>query len=173
MLKVIRLDKREYGGGKYNNLKKINESLAEAKQQFVFECIPSKKKLRKQIMKKCNERKTCIVPVSNKDIKRMERAKKCEVPINIVDILEIIITEIINNKDDFEYRAPKNDNSIVSCHALNNTISAIRDFKDWLDAHDGGERPECDKYREEVKYVLKRLDEFNDKYPEIFNALFE
>ena len=170
MLKVIKLDKKEYGREHFNNLFKINNELAVAKDLVAFDYIPKRKSLRKHIMNIHNKKCNCKFPVSHKDIKRMERPYKCEIPVNIVDILEIIITEIVQHKDKFNYRAQ--DTNIVSEHVLNNTIRTLKLFKAWLDAHENGVRPECDKYREETAYVCQRLEEFNKKYPQVFNDLF-
>ena len=170
MVKVIRLDKRNYGGPKYNNLFKINNELAIATGMSVFNYIPKRRQLRKHIIAIHNTG-NCRFPVSHKDIKRMERPNKCEVPVNIIDILEILICEIVCVKNRFNYRAQ--DENIISYHVLENTIEALRDFFAWLDAHPEGDRPECDKYREEVEYVLKRLEAFDIKYPGVFNSLFK
>lgn len=179
MLKVIRLDKKEYRVNRYNNMYYINEALAKAEKIFFMEYIPSRKKLRKHLINIANDAlekkygKGNFFPVSNKDIKRMERPRKFEIPVNIVDILDIIIKETISNKENFTYRASVGEDDIISQHALANTIYMLRAFKAWLDANDEGVRPECDKYREEVAYVAKRFEEFDELYPGLFNSLFE
>ena len=170
MLKVIRLDKKEYNGERYNNLFKIDNELALAEGLVAFDYIPRRKALRRRIIDLHNKTYDSEFPVSHKDIKRMERAYKCEIPINIVDVLEILITEIIQYKKDFNYRAQ--DDYIVSCHILKNTIDSLTIFKAWLNSHAYGIRPECDKYRDEVAYVSRRLEEFDQKYPQVFNELF-
>lgn len=170
MLKVIRLNKKEYHGERFNNLFKIDNELSVAEGLVAFEYIPRRKALRKHIMDLHNKNNNCEFPVSHKDIKRMERPYKCEIPVNIVDILEIIIAEIVQYKKEFNYRSQ--DNYIVSCHILKNTIDTITIFKAWLDSHDYGIRPECDKYRKETEYVYNRLIAFDKKYPQVFNDLF-
>ena len=97
----------------------------------------------------------------------MEKSRKCEVPINIVDILEVIVDEIKNHKQKFNYRA--NDQYIISMHMLYNTIDSLNNFMVWIMAHDEGTRSQCDKYRTEAHYVQKRLSEFDAKHPELFN----
>lgn len=170
MLKVIRLNKKEYNVESLNNLFKIDNELAVAEGLVAFDYIPRRKALRKRIMNLHNKNSKCEFPVSHKDIKRMERPCKCEIPVNIVDVLEIIINEIVQYKSEFNYRAQ--DDYIVSYHILKNTIDTLTIFKGWLDSHEEGVRPECDKYRQEVEYVYNRLKKFNEKYPHIFNELF-
>ena len=163
--KVIRLDKREYIGPKYNNLFTINNELARAKESLALDYIPLRRAYRQQIIVKCNQNKSIVAKVSHKDIKRMEKSRKCEVPINIVDILEVIVDEIKNHKQKFNYRA--NDQYIISMHMLYNTIDSLNNFMVWINAHDEGVRSQCDKYRTEAYYVQKRLSEFDAKNPEL------
>ena len=170
MNKVIRLDKQEYEGSKYNKLFEINNELARAKGLVTLDYIPLRWSLRHHIIQRCNEKKDIIAEVSHKDIKRMEKSQKCQVPINIIDILEVIIDEIIKCKKDFNYRA--NDEYIISIHMLYNTIDSLKNLIAWLETHDEGIRPECDKYRDAVLYVKGRLEEFDVAHPELFNELF-
>lgn len=171
MKKVIRLDKQEYSGPKYNNLFTINNELARAKELLALDYIPLRRAYRQQIIAKCNQNKSIIAEASHKDIKRMEKSRKCEVPINIVDILEVIVDEIKNHKQKFNYRA--SDQYIISMHMLYNTIDSLNNFMVWIMAHDEGTRSQCDKYRTEAHYVQKRLSEFDAKHPELFNELFD
>lgn len=170
MNKVIKLDKQEYLGPKYNNLLIINNELACAMGLIALDYIPLRWNLRQHIMNKCNSDKQIIFKVSHKDIKRMEKSQRCEVPINIIDILEVIVNEILAHKEQFHYRA--NDNYIISMHMLYNTIDSLKNLIVWLEANEVGVRPECDKYRESVSYVKKRLEEFDAAHPHIFNDLF-
>ena len=170
MNKVIRLDKQEYKGPKYNNLFKINNELACAMGLVVFEYIPLKRSLRRHIIDKCNQKNNIIAPVSHKDIKRLETSQKCEVPINIIDILEVIVDEILIHRKEYNYRS--NDQYIISMHMLNNTIDSLRNLIVWLSDNREGVRPECDKYRESVLYVERRLKEFDAAHPQLFNQLF-
>ena len=55
---------------------------------------------------------------------------------------------------------------------LYNTIDSLKNLIVWLEANEVGVRPECDKYRESVSYVKKRLEEFDAAHPHIFNDLF-
>ena len=171
MKKVIRLDKQEYSGPKYNNLFAINNELARAKELLALDYIPLRRAYRQQIIAKCNQNKSIVADVSHKDIKRMEKSRKCEIPINIVDILEVIVDEVKNHKQKFNYRA--NDQYIISMHMLYNTIDILNNFMVWIMAHDEGIRPECYKYSIEACYVQKRLSEFDAKHPELFNELFD
>ncbi len=171
MLKVIRFDKNEYQGGEYNNAFKINNELALAEGLSIFDYIPKRKAYRKHIIKLCNSNPNIVAPVSHKDIKRLERADKCELPINAVDILETLVTEIEKMRDNFNYRA--HDNYIISCHILQYTLEALTNFCMWLDAHEVGVRPECDKFRNEVEYIKERLRKFDEKHSGTFNSIFE
>lgn len=178
MLKVIRLDKKEYEGKKHNNLHEINKELASVKRIFVISNVPSRRKFRKQFVEIANKElrkknKNEFFPVSIRDIKRLEYPKKCEIPVNIVDILEILISEINKYKNDITYRATDKENAIISYYILTNTIDSLNIFKSWLKSHEVGERPECDKFREEVKYVAKRLEDFNVSHSQLFNELFD
>ena len=161
MIKVVRLDKRQYAGAKYNNMFEINNELAKAKKMLTLDYIPQRYALRRKLIEECN--KANIIPeVSHKDIKRLEKPIKCQVPINVMDILEVIVKEIIKNKDNFHYRA--SDDYIVSLHMIYNTIESINDFYHWLEAHPNSERAECEKYREEVNYIKAKIKEFDSKY---------
>lgn len=170
MKKIIKLDKQEYRGPKYNNLFTINNELASAKELLSLDYIPLRRAYRQQIITKCNQRKNIVAKASHKDIKRMEKSCKCEVPINIVDILEVIVDEIKNHKQKFNYRA--NDHYIISMHMLYNTIDSLNNFIVWIMEYDEGIRYQCDKYRTEAHYVKKRLSEFDAEHPGLFNELF-
>lgn len=167
--KVIRFDKCRYKGKKYNHALEINKALALAEGICCFECIPKRRAYRKYIMSLCNRNSSLQYPVSHKDIKRLECAGKCELPINAVDILEVLIAEIAKMKNNFNYKAQ--DTYIISRHILNYTVESLEDFRLWLRGHKVGEMPECDKFRDEVAYIKKRLDEFDEKHPGIFNSL--
>lgn len=86
--------------------------------------------------------------------------------------MEILIKEIITYKQNISHRATDKENAIISYYILTNTIDLLNAFKSWLDSHEPGIRPECDKFRDEVDYVLKKLDNFNHLHPEFFNELF-
>ena len=125
MSKVIKISKRWYNSSlKYNNIYAINNSLALAEQMSVLGCIPKRKALREHIMAISLQREGIVAKISHKDIKRMERACKCEIPINIIDILEFIMEEIVAVQELFEYRAK--DDAIVSMHTIGNTIEYVR-----------------------------------------------
>lgn len=171
MLKVIRFDKSEYVGERYNNALNINNALAVARGMAVLKCIPKRRAYRKHIMRLCNERPNLPFRVSQKDIKRLECAARCELPVNVIDILEVLVSEIQGAKDKIKYRAQ--DNYIISFHILNQTLNTLEDFRRWLAGHNIGERPMDDKYRDGVDYVKRRLDEFNKQNQGEFNSLFE
>lgn len=170
MRKVIKIDRRIYNGKQYNNIFKINNELAIAKDKAVFNYIPKRKSLRRDIINLHNSKYKSEFPVTHRDIKRMERPDKCEIPVNIMSVLEVIITEICLVKTKFSYRAQ--DNSIISCHALEGTVELLNLFDAWLNAHEVGERPECDKYRTEVAYVIQQIKSFDARHPGVFNSLF-
>lgn len=173
MRKVIRLSKRDYSKYIKNNLSTIDDKLAIAEGMAVFNKIPRRRQLRQHFIDLSKQKSGCPFPISHKDIRRLERPAKCEIPVNIVDILELLVEDLKFYKDKFTYRADATDSSIVSIHILRNTIEQIRVFYQWLKGHMDNPSFENNKYRQEVNYVVKRLREFDSKYPGLFNSLFE
>lgn len=171
MRKVIKLGKRWYNSNlKYNNIYVINDALALAKGMSVLGHFPKRKALREHIIMKSRRRKGVAAEIRRKDIKRMERACKCEIPINIIDILEIIMEEIVIVRDDFEYRA--NDDAIISMHTLGNTIRYLRFVMDHMHDEEGNILPQFQKYQHEIAHVNRRIQEFDAKYPGVFDSIF-
>lgn len=171
MNKVIKMDKKMYAGEKYNKLKQINDALAKAENMSIL-CIPLRKQLRKHIIRIHKKRFPDSFRLSQKDIKRLERPDRCEVSVNTVDVLEILLDEISGNFSQFDYKVE--DDRIVSCHILYNTINALIDFKEWLDAHkDDDEHPENGKYRDSVNYLIERIRDFNANHPETFEEFLK
>lgn len=172
MNKVIKLDKRWYNSKlKYNNIHAINDALAIAKHMSVFGRFPKRKSLREHIMLQSTYRKGVIAEVSHKDIKRMERAYKCDIPINIIDILEIIMEEIVLVRTNFKYRA--NDDVIISMHTIGNTIEYLHFVMDHMRDEQGDLLPQFKKYEDEITHVNRRIKEFDDKYPDVFDSIFD
>lgn len=172
MIKVIRLGKSWYNANlKYNNIHAINDALALAKRMAVFGRFPKRKALREHIITKSLHRKGVVVEISHRDIKRMERASKCEIPINIIDILEIVMEEIVIVREFFEYRAK--DDAIISMHTIGNTIEYLRFVMDHMHDEQGEILPQFRKYEQEIAHVNRRIQEFDAKYPGMFNSIFD
>ena len=98
----------------------------------------------------------------------MENPRKCEIPINIFSVLDFIIEEVLNTSE-FSYETK--DERIVSLYTLESSVLMLNMLKNWLDAHKQGVRPWNDKYRNEVDYLYQELEEFNEKYPQMFKDL--
>lgn len=170
MVKVIRLDKREFNfGKKYNNLHDINDAVTEAMGMVGFRDQPKRRMYRAHVIAQAKA-KVPIFPVTQRDIKRVECPAKCEIPVNIVEILEVVVEDVQNYHNSIEYRA--NDSRIVSEYMLENIVQIIRLFYAWLRNHPLGERPHNDKYRDETAYIIRRLQEFDEDYPGVFDMLF-
>lgn len=173
MRKVIKLSKREYRNYMENNLSEIDDKLAIAEGMAVFNKIPKRKKLRRHFIDLSKRKADCPFPISHKDIRRLEKPSKCEVPVNIVDILELLVDDINIYRDSFTYRARPYDKSIVSVHILRCTIEQITMFRSWLKDHLDDQNYANNKYRDEINYVAGRLKKFDAEYPGVFNTLFE
>lgn len=171
MIKVIRLGKRWYNASlKYNNIYAINDALALAKRMAVFGRMPRRKALREYIIKRSLRHEGVVTEISHRDIKRMERAYKCEIPINIIDILEIIMEEIVIVREFFEYRAK--DDAIISMHTIGNTIEYLRFVMDHMHDEQGEILPQFKKYEQEIAHVNRRIQEFDAKYLGVFDSIF-
>lgn len=171
MVKVIKIDKETVRCKKHNNLYAINSDLARAKNMIAMMYFPKRKEFMEYIIKKHkNMYPDSPYKVSKKDIKRLENPRKYEIPVNIVEILEILVEEVITNKDKVTYRA--SDDEILSKHMIFCTIKSLNNFAAWLAAHPIGERPMNDKYRQEVSYVINALERFDLEYNFDFNSLF-
>lgn len=109
--------------------------------------------------------------VSHKDIKRLECAQKCELPITVVDILEVLVNEITNVKGKMNYIA--NDDYIISAHILNQTLDFLKSFFLGFTSTSISNRSENKKYITELNYVKNRFDEFNKLHPGTFNSLLQ
>ena len=173
MNKVIRLgnNKQEYNLKKYNNAYKIHSDLAIAKGLSVLNKYPMRRKLRIELVKKCNKNQKGIFKVSQKDFKRIEQAYKSELPVVLIDIMEVLYDELIKFKNKTKYRAP-NDNVKILKFAIDQTHQILDVYKAWLAAHGENEDSEKNKYRKEMEYLEKRIDEFNKKHPGGYNDIF-
>lgn len=170
MKKVIKIDKKSVKCKRHNNVFAINGDLARAKDMVAMSYFPKRKEFREYIVNiHANTYPNSPHKASRKDIKRLENPKKYEIPVNIVEILEILVNEVQTNKKKVNYRA--NDNLIISKHMLFCTLKSLNNFAEWLNANPIGLRPENDKYRVEVAYVVKALEEFDQKYNIDFNSL--
>lgn len=170
MIKVIRLNKREYNMGKtFNNLHDINDAAATAKGMVGFRNQIKRRMYRNFLINK-SKIKVPIFPVTHRDIKRIECPGKCEIPVNIVEILEVVVEDVRANHEIINYEA--NDDRIISEYMLENIVLLIKLFNEWLRIYPEGEQPCNDKYRRETAYIVRRLGEFNQKYPGTFDSLF-
>ncbi len=173
MLKVIKINKYGFNARRkdINNIVHINNALAVSLNLATINGMPKRKSFRNFIIDKI-QIKPNEHSVSNKDIMRLERPWKFQIPVNIVSILETIVKQIVINKNTFFYRAATNDDRTVSAYALFHTIGQIRALIAYIDTHDLHSRPDIAKYQEEIKYVSDRFAEFDKEYPMIFNNLF-
>lgn len=173
MRKIIKLRKSDFNTKKkdINNIVDINNALSLCLGIKTLLGVPKRKKFRKHII---GITKPETFPVSGKDIRRLECPGKFEIPVNIVDILEKVIEEIKLNRNNFRYRAPENNNQIISDYSLHITLQHLNHFYSIFNDSDYNleEHPETLKYKEEIEYVKKRMIEFNEKYDYIFNDLF-
>lgn len=157
-----------------NELPEINNALASAHSMVTIFNQIKRKKLRKYIIEQYNSKfPNSMRRLSQKQIIALEHPNTLVIPVNIVDILEIIVEDIKSNKSRFHYRADNNNEDIVSMYMVKYTLYALQYFKAWLKAHKDNPRSGCEKYRKESNYISNRLEEFNSRYPGVFNSLFE
>lgn len=182
MRKVIRLkrDRAKLEKCKYNNLFRIDNELAIAEGEAILNTYPERKKLRRTIIDICNGneqiKKKKIPEVSHKDIKRLEKASLCEIPINATVILDTIIAEIIKHKESFRYRAPESNTDIVYIYMIGLTYKLLELIYTKIEGKaykDNEDKERCEKYSKEINKTMKDLMELGLKYNYIFNELFK
>lgn len=170
MYKVIRFDKKNcVVREKYNNFYYMFEKLALAKKMKVLNRIPKKRELRTYLINKY-EKNNHEFKLSNKDFKRLERPRKYELPVNVVDILELFLDEVIKNKENFDYKC--NDSEIVSIHMIKNSIDLLNVLIAFLDDPDNSSA-EAQKYAKSVEYVKSKLQNFDQKHNYTINSILK
>lgn len=179
MLKVIRVSRTgiKIKRTDKNNIYYVDNDLAiELGFQTRFN-MTRKKMFRNYIIEKSekdNTNKSPKYPISRRDIKRIENPGKMEIPVNIVDILETIILTITDKEGvKLSYRAPEDNDQIVSEFLLEKTLLLLEQFYCLLNDEDEESHPEREKYRESIIYVKNRLEEFDSKYGFSFNEFFK
>lgn len=170
MYKIIRFDKKNcVVREKYNNFYYMFEKLALAKGMKVLNYIPKKKELRTYLINEY-EKNNYEFKLSNKDFKRLERPRKYELPVNVVDVLELFLTEIIRNKTNFNYEC--NDSEIVSIHMIKNSIDLLNVLIAFLDDPDNS-NAKAQKYAKSVEYVKNKLQVFDQKHNYTINSILK
>ncbi len=152
-----------------NNIVHINNNLAITLGYSTFLGVPKRRAFRKYIIEITKSESFCV---SGKDIKRLEQPGKREIPVNIVDILEAIISNVIDKRNEYNYRAPSDNNQIISVYALEKTLNHLSCFYTYINDKNHSILPENEKYRDAIQYVTERLNRFNARYPYIFNHIF-
>lgn len=177
MNKIIRMnfDRNLFKKNKYNNLFRIDNELAVAKNLVMFSVCPQRKKLRNQIIQRCNKMKDIPFKVTHRDIKRLERASKCEISVNSAFILRAIIEEIHDVRANYRYRAP--DNDILSVYQYMINLSWVCFSGLYLKIsnelfNSEVDQENCMKFNEEINYLMKGLIGLSESYNYCFNELF-
>ena len=170
MYKIIRFDKKNcIVREKYNNFYYMFEKLALAKGMKVLNYIPKKRELRTYLIDEY-EKNNYEFKLSNKDFKRLERPRKYELPVNVVDVLELFLTEIIRNKTNFDYEC--NDSEIVSIHMIKNSIDLLNVLIAFLDDPDNS-NDKAQKYAKSVEYVKNKLQVFDQNHNYTINSILK
>lgn len=175
MRKVIRLAKREFRSNLRNHAVEIDNKLTIAMDMVVFKKFPLRKKFGEYICQQSKWKSGCVYEITRRDIKRLESPNKCEISVNIVDFLEIVITEIVYHKDSFKstYKVSDDGDSIVSMYMLRSTIEQVRLFRLWLADNENTADFANNQYRDEAQYIADRLAKFDKEHPGTFNLLLE
>lgn len=171
MRKAIRLAKREFRSTLRNHAVEIDNKLAIAMGMVVFKKFPLRKKFGEYIRQQSKWKSGCVYEITRRDIKRLESPNKCEISVNIVDFLEIVITEIVYHKDSFKstYKVSDDGDSIVSMYMLRSTIEQVRLFRLWLADNENTADFANNQYRDEAQYIADRLAKFDKEHPGTFN----
>lgn len=171
---------------KYNNLLAVNDALAKARDLTTCIDKPRRRAYQEMIIYLSRTRyrddMDSAVPISKKDIRRLERPGRGKIPVNIFDILEIIVRELAVEgqleHSKFEYPNLERCDTIISEYLVRNSIALVTAL--WntillIEADAAGEHPPVEnlKYRDAAAYVLSRLEDFDNRHPGYFSSLFK
>lgn len=130
--------------------------------------VPKRKKFRKFIVEQLKKQN---LKISGKDIKRMENPNYREIPFYIIEILKKIV-DLIIEQENFTYRAPDNDNRIVSVFLLEKNIEYINNFFAYTNGLSRVDDLNAQISALMINEIHYKLEMFNEEHNNIFNQLF-